>query len=335
MPAGSYPFPIYSGILEPEHYKRIGNAIWLFLWCISSTTQEIEEEETVWGIVLGGKPMRLAEIAGYFGVNDKTVSRWLDALETHQYIDVIRAPRGLILKVRNSKKRADRNVRSLESEQTKMSDHIEGDKTKVSDQSESDKTYLSYQHHSERTKVSDHSTSDQTEMSDQSSFSGSDRTELSDLKDSTTTITTTITTTDWDSIEDDDPDPQADGMFGILNAYCKLHGKLDFHVKPREREAMGKMVAGGMPVPFTIRTMESLLQAKRIREGEEFELPSSFLYYEKGIYEAWRNSQTTSPPTAGVTQGAQPEPQKRITKQQQRLNRLQQLLKEEEERAKE
>ncbi|MGP3782499.1 MarR family transcriptional regulator [Paenibacillus sp. 1A_MP2] len=111
MPEGSYPFPIYSGILEPDHYKNIGNAIWLFLWCISSTTKEIEEEETVWGIVLGGKPMKLSEIAGYFGVNDKTVSRWMDALEQHQYINVTRAPRGLILKVRNSKR-----------DQTKMSD---------------------------------------------------------------------------------------------------------------------------------------------------------------------------------------------------------------------
>ncbi|MGG1880154.1 hypothetical protein ABDI30_21640 [Paenibacillus cisolokensis] len=325
MPEGSYPFPMYSGLLEPEHYKKIGSSIWLFLWCISSTTKELEEEGTVWGIVLGGRPLKLSEIAGYFGVNDKTVSRWMDTLEQHEYIRVTRAARGLILSVRNSKKWADKNVRSLQNEQTKMSDHIEGDKTKVSDQSNSDQTDLSYHEPSERTKLSDHSISDRTEMSDQSSFSGSDRTEMSDLKDITTT---TPITTDREWIEDEDSDSHANGMIAILNAYCKLHGKLDFHVRSREREAMGRMVAGGMPVPFTISTMASLLEAKREREGNDFEIPSSFLYYEKAIYEAWRNSQTTSPPMAGVAQG-KPAASKHMTKQQRELEELRRKAEEE------
>lgn len=295
MPEGSYPFPIYSGLLEPEHYKRIGSAIWLFLWCVSSTTAEREEEGTVWGIVLGNKPMKLSEISERFGVNDKTVSRWLDTLENHQYIRVTRAPRGLILWVRNSKKRPDKNVRSPGSEQTKMSDH---------------------------------KNTDQTKMSDQTSFSGSDRTNMSDLKDIKDLTTTTPTIREW---HEEDADPQIDGMIAILNAYCKLNNKLDFHVRPKEREAMGKMVAGGMPVPFTIRTMEGLLQAKREREGESFKYPTSFLYYVDGIHEAWQNSQTTSPPMAGVAQGA-PEQPKRMSKQQQALENLRRRAREERQR---
>ncbi|GIO84573.1 phage-like element PBSX protein XkdB [Paenibacillus faecis] len=319
MPEGSYPFPLYSGLLEPGHYNKIGSAIWLFLWCISSITKEKEDEEGVtWGIVLGNKPIKLSEIAKRYDVNEKTVSRWLDTLEDHHYIRVTRAARGLIIEVKNSKKWSDKNVRLHESDQTKMSDHGVNDKTKMSDQSNGDKTILS-----------DHSDSDQTEMSEHPPFSGSDRTNMSDLKD---IITTTPITTDRDWFEEEDFDPQANGMIAILNAYCKLHGKLDFHVKPREREAMGRMVAGGMPVPFTISTMESLLQAKRDREGSEFKYPTSFLYYVDGINEAWRNSQTTSPPMAGVAPGMQQQPAKRITKHQQALEDLRRRAREERQR---
>lgn len=317
MPDGSYPFPIYSGILEPDHYKNIGNAIWLFLWCISSTTKEIEEEETVWGVVLGGKPMKLSEIAGYFGVNDKTVSRWMDALEQHQYINVTRAPRGLILKVRNSKKRSDRNVRSVESERTKVSDHNHGDQTILSDQSPSD----------------------QTEMSDHTANLGSERTKLSDLKDSTTTTITTATTSEsWDDILNPIPSGD-DGMIEILDAYCKMHNKLDFNVSQKERLAMGKMVAGGTPSPFTIQTMASLLQAKRIREGNSFKLPKSFLYYVEGIEEAWKihqapEQQPFKPVLVPNTQATAATQPRRLNRQQQKRENLKQRLREEEARGK-
>lgn len=143
-------------------------------------------------------------------------------------------------------------------------------------------------------------------------------------------ITTTPTTIDF-AVENSD-DSEQDGMIAILNAYCRLHGKLDFHVKPREREAMGRMVAGGMPVPFTISTMDSLLQAKREREGNDFRMPTSFLYYVDAINEAWRNSQTTSLPMAGVATGAPEEPPKRKTKFQRELEDLRRRAKEERQR---
>ncbi|WP_145047893.1 hypothetical protein [Paenibacillus xylanexedens] len=329
MPEGSYPFPIYSGILEPQHYKRIGNAIWLFLWCISSTTKEIEEEETVWGVVLGGKPMKLSEIAEYFGVNDKTVSRWLNDLETNKYIEVTRAPRGLILKVRNSKKRSDKNVRSVESEQTKVSDHTVGDKTDMSDHNQSDKTILS-----------DQSASDQTEMSDHTPISGSDRTKLSDLKD-ITTITTTATTNEVSDSWDDILNPvssSGDGMIEILDAYCTMHSKLDFNVSQKERLAMGKMVAGGTPSPFTIRTMASLLQAKRQREGNTFKLPKSFLYYVEGIEDAWKIHQETGqqqpfkPALVSNVQASAATQPRRLSRQQQELADLRRRAEEERKR---
>jgi DNA-binding transcriptional regulator YhcF (GntR family) len=121
----SYPFYTYSGLLTPEHYSKIGNALWLFLWCISSTTTEKEKDGIVWGIVKGNKPHKLPELAKIFEVNEKTVRRWIETLETNGYIKVTRAPYGLIFTVKNSKRRhlerLDKNVQSENRERTEMS----------------------------------------------------------------------------------------------------------------------------------------------------------------------------------------------------------------------
>ncbi|AZN43377.1 helix-turn-helix domain-containing protein [Paenibacillus albus] len=131
----SYPFPIYSGLLEPRHYKSIGSAVWLFLWCISSTTKELEKDGITWGIVLGNKPIKREDLAEQFGVEEKTVRRWIKQLEEQGYIRVTRAPYGMIFTVRNSKKyqnssgknahsppeRVDKNVQSEVREWTEMS----------------------------------------------------------------------------------------------------------------------------------------------------------------------------------------------------------------------
>ncbi|MFC6546041.1 helix-turn-helix domain-containing protein [Cohnella cellulosilytica] len=115
MPQTSYPFPMYSGLLEPGHYNKIGSAIWLFLWCVSATTAEKEKEGTVWGIVLGNKPIKREDLASQFGVAERTVQRWIDTLEQQGYIRITRAPYGMIFTVRKSKKfvdRLDNNVQS-------------------------------------------------------------------------------------------------------------------------------------------------------------------------------------------------------------------------------
>ncbi|MDH6370575.1 DNA-binding transcriptional regulator GbsR (MarR family) [Paenibacillus sp. PastF-3] len=298
MPTDSFPFPIFSGLFSPQHYEKIGSAIWLFAWCVSSTTKEVEEDGTVWGLVLGGKPMKLSEIGENFGVTDKSISRWISDLQNHGYIHIIRAPRGLIIRVRKSKKgilkRSDKNVSSSNSDQTKMSDQ---------------------------------STSDQTKTSDHEAILPSDQTILSDAKDIKDLITTTTIIKNEFS-EEIIPDPKTDGMVAILNAYCKLHDKFDIHVSTNDREAMGKMVAAGMPVPFTITTMESQYKAKRKREGEDFEQPNSFTYYVKGLKSAWRNANKTTKPKGSITQTPLPAPPQRLTKQQQELADLKRRAKE-------
>lgn len=331
MPTDSFPFPIFSGLFSPQHYEKIGSAIWLFAWCVSSTTKEVEEDGTVWGLVLGGKPMKLSEIGENFGVTDKSISRWISDLQNHGYIHITRAPRGLIIKVRKSKKgilkRSDKNVRSQDNDQTEMSVHSESDQTILSDQSDSDQTYLSIHNDSDQTYLSVHNDSDQTKMSDHETILTSDQTILSDAKDIKDLITTT-TILENEFSEEISPDPKTDGMIAILNAYCKLHDKFDIHVSTNDREAMGKMVAAGMPVPFTITTMESQYKAKRKREGEDFEQPNSFTYYVKGLKSAWRNANKTTKPKGSITQTPMPAPPQRLTKQQQELADLKRRAKE-------
>jgi DNA-binding MarR family transcriptional regulator len=136
VPENSYPFYTYSGLLTPEHFKQIGNAIWLFLWCISSTTTEKEKDGVVWGIVKGNKPHKLPELAEIFDVNEKTVRRWISDLEKCDYIKVTRAPYGLIFTVKNSKRghveRMDKNVQS-ERDKTKTSNPERTDMSNHSD----------------------------------------------------------------------------------------------------------------------------------------------------------------------------------------------------------
>lgn len=136
MPEGSYPFPMYSGILEHRHYKKIGSAIWLFLWCISSTTSEKEKDGIVWGIVLGNKPIKISELEEEFGVSDRTIRSWIKTLEDNDYIRVTRAPYGLVFKVRNSKKfrnRSEENFHSDKGDRQYSSGLEESDRQETSD----------------------------------------------------------------------------------------------------------------------------------------------------------------------------------------------------------
>lgn len=333
MPADSFPFPMFSGLMVPQHYKQIGSALWLFAWCISSTTVEVEDDGIVWGIVLGGKPMKLSEIGENFGVNDKTVSRWISDLQDHGYLHITRAPRGLIIKVKNSKKgilkRSDKNVPSLKCDQTIMSDHGKSDQTGMSDQNDRDQTYLSVHGDGDQTYLSVRFDDDQTEMSDHGPDMGSDQTKMSDAKD--ITITTTILEKEWWE-EEPNQEPSTDGMIAILDAYCKMHSKLDIHVSPAERQAMGQMVAGGIPISFTIQTMATMFKAKQTRQGKRFEPAKSFTYYVSGINEAWENTQAVSEPdakpeTKRKVKAAQSEPPRK-TKQQQEMEDLQRRMKE-------
>lgn len=245
----SYPFPIYSGLLEPQHYKKIGTAIWLFLWCVSATTKEVERDGVTWGIVLGNKPLKLNELASQFGVNEKTVRRWLEALEKHDYIKVTRAPHGLILTVKNSKKfkeRVDTNV------QSRSDTNVQSD--------------------SEWTNMSIH---DRTEMSthpDKNVHSNKDIIKINNY-----TAATTINNNSQDEID------RIAEYFAALKTAQK--GR-PCHPTARDYSAIKRVVAAGVPIPTTIRLLEQCFIEHGNREPSG--AIESFRYCEKYILDRYK-----------------------------------------------
>lgn len=218
----SYPFPTYSGLLEPEHYKKIGNALWLFLWCISSTTKEVEREGITWGIVLGNKPLKRKDLAEPFGVSERTVQRWLDDLEKYEYIKVTRAPYGYILTVKNSKKyknRVDKSVQSEHKDDVDKSVHSDRDRTKMSSP--------------EWTETSSHV--------DKSVHSNKDITKI--LNNTTTTVA----------------NKEADSIDLIADRFAELRTAQEGRViypSAKDYQVIAQIVAQGVPFSQTIELLE-------------------------------------------------------------------------------
>jgi len=92
---------ISNGLLKDQHRKRMGTAVWEFMWCIDKVTR-IDEDGT--GYVLGGKPIQLSELASIMEVGEDTVSINLSKLEAEGYIEKTRTPYGIVIKVFKAKK---------------------------------------------------------------------------------------------------------------------------------------------------------------------------------------------------------------------------------------
>src|ERR1700690_4304304 len=71
----SYPIPVWNGILE--HRKKIGPALWEFLWCLDKIT--VEDENDV-GWLLGKTPIKVERIARDLKENERTVRRNIESL---------------------------------------------------------------------------------------------------------------------------------------------------------------------------------------------------------------------------------------------------------------
>jgi hypothetical protein len=94
----SRPIPLWNGVFE--HYHRIGDALWEFLWCVDAITKEKDGI----GLVLGGTPVKLKRIVADLKADKETVRRHLKNLADENYIRVRRTPYGQIIEVLNSKK---------------------------------------------------------------------------------------------------------------------------------------------------------------------------------------------------------------------------------------
>jgi len=90
-------FSVSSGLLTREHLRIIRDSLALFLWCVDKQTGPH-------GLVLGGKPVTLAQIAERIPYSVRHIARQLERLETHEYLTVRRCQYGLTLRVNNQKK---------------------------------------------------------------------------------------------------------------------------------------------------------------------------------------------------------------------------------------
>jgi DNA-binding MarR family transcriptional regulator len=290
----SYPFPMYSGIFEPKHYKQIGSALWFFAWCISSTTKEaVDEEGITWGQVLGKKPLKIPELAEPFGVDEKTVRRWIKTLEEHGYIRVSRAPYGVIIEVKNSKRRLDKNVRTYEPR---------SDKFVHSQPERSGKNVQSVQ---------------------------TDRTDMSTLPDknvhSNKDIIQDIYIAD---VDDDIRDQKQEIARRVEQHFLKRRGK-GFAVSPTDYQEIMKLVSSGMPLPVIIAGIDRAFD--EYRPKHRYDEIRTFSYCVPICYDEWERDKASSVtavvPPASVALGT-----RRNSKVQQQLDELDRFIAEEEKR---
>lgn len=100
---------ISNGLLKNDHEKRMGAAIWQYMWLIDKITK-IDDKGFGW--VLGGKPIQLDEIAE--NKSRDTVSRNLKRLESEGYINIKRTPYGLVISVNKAKKRFGKSAERID-----------------------------------------------------------------------------------------------------------------------------------------------------------------------------------------------------------------------------
>ena len=111
-----YYIGVKNDLLEPKHRKKMGSAVWEFMWLIDKTTSV---SEAGIGKILGGKIIKLDEISKEIGGVRSTVSENLRKLEKEKYINITNAPYGLIITVNKSSKVFGKTKLYEDSENTK------------------------------------------------------------------------------------------------------------------------------------------------------------------------------------------------------------------------
>jgi hypothetical protein len=98
----NYEVGIRNGLLEPKHYRAMGDAVWLYMYLVDKQGKQVDENG--FGKVARSMPLRDEDIAGTFGCERKTVRRWRKILICGGYIMAKRAPHGCIYAVTKPKK---------------------------------------------------------------------------------------------------------------------------------------------------------------------------------------------------------------------------------------
>lgn len=100
---------ITNNLLDPKHRKKMGTAVWEFMWCLDKITK-IDEDQIGW--VLGGKPINLLDIKEDIGITEPKISKNLNKLQKEGYLKLKRTPYGLIISVNKAKKRFNQKVKT-------------------------------------------------------------------------------------------------------------------------------------------------------------------------------------------------------------------------------
>jgi hypothetical protein len=98
--SGSFPIRIFSGLVEPKHFERIGSALWVFLLFVDWVT----EEKNGKGFVLGGSAINYDRVKARLPISSRQYNRHIDVLRKEGYIETGRKTGGLKITVLKSKK---------------------------------------------------------------------------------------------------------------------------------------------------------------------------------------------------------------------------------------
>jgi len=97
---------VSNNLLNAQHCKQMGDAVWLFMWFLDKMTSVTEQK----GKVLGGKPIKFKDIEKDLGISRSTYNRWMKILKDGGYVQTLRTPYGSCIVVLKAKKRFNRDV---------------------------------------------------------------------------------------------------------------------------------------------------------------------------------------------------------------------------------
>lgn len=139
-----YYITVSNGLLQDGHRQRMGAAVWEFMWLLDKIT-EIDKDGNGW--VLGGKSIKLSEIANSLQIHRVNVSRNLKLLEKETYITTKRTRYGIVISVKKAKKifksskpRVSENANSQNPELAKTHPRVSDIANNIIDNT-TDKTY--------------------------------------------------------------------------------------------------------------------------------------------------------------------------------------------------
>lgn len=96
-----YGIEIKNNLIEPKHRRAMGIAYWEYTWLLDHITL-IDSDGL--GHIFKGAPIKLSQIGIDLGLSDVTISRNLNRLKKHQYINLTHTPYGIKISVNKAHK---------------------------------------------------------------------------------------------------------------------------------------------------------------------------------------------------------------------------------------